>query len=103
MAGLVPRAAADGAKLIFGITSPYLNNVTINSIIETSLNPGARALMDQLDVPTVDLYAAITNKCGDVPQAACFGLTGCFSPHCNAAGYSWLADTVIAPAIRTLL
>jgi hypothetical protein len=55
----------------------------------------------------VDLYAAITGKCGRVPQASCFNLTGCFCPHCPGRpagqGYDWLATSTIIPALTKLL
>ena len=101
--GLLARAALDGARTLFGITSPMLCNASIDSIISSTLNPTAAALMGALGVPTVDLYAAITAKCGAVPTAECFGLAGCFCPHCNNEGYAWLATEVIAPAIRKVL
>jgi hypothetical protein len=45
--------------------------------------------MSSADVPTVDLHGAIVEKCGAVPQKACFGKPGCFSPHCGAKN-EWL-------------
>ena len=46
----------------------------------------AAAIMAKNNIPTVDLYKAITTKCGAVPQAECFGSKGCFCPHCPANG-----------------
>ena len=103
MGGLVAAAAAAGTKLIFGLTSPFLNNATIDATITGILNPAAEAIMADWGVATVDLHAAVVAKCGAVPQAECFGLVGCFSPHCNDAGYAYLADTVITPAIKAAL
>ena len=102
-AGLVAYAAASGSKLIFGLTSPFLNNATIDASISATLNPAAAAIMASHGVSTVNLYSAVVAKCGAVPQAECFGLVGCFSPHCNDQGYAYLADTVISPAIRAAL
>jgi hypothetical protein len=102
-AGLAAHAQAQGTALLFGLTSPMLCNSTIDRSISALLNPAAGAVMRGLGVPTVDLYVAVTEKCGAVPQASCFGLAGCFCPHCNADGYAFLADTVIAPAIRAAL
>ena len=47
-------------------------------------------VMSSADVPTVDLHGAIVEKCGAVPQKACFGKPGCFSPHCGAKN-EWVA------------
>ena len=59
------------------------------------------------------MHAAIVAKCGPVPQKSCFGIPGCFSPHCGGTathipgqptkGYFWLADAVIVPAMKKLL
>ena len=53
-------------------------------------------------VPVVDTHTPIIAKCGAAPTAECFGLKGCWCPHCPP-GYNWLASTVIAPAIRAAL
>lgn len=103
LSSLAMRAAADGSRLLFGITSPMLCNATIDRVISATLNPAARAIAAALALPTVDLYAAITGRCGAVPQSSCFNATGEFCPHSSDAGYQWLANTVIAPAIRSLL
>jgi hypothetical protein len=103
MMGLVERAAKDGTQLLFALTSPMLCNATVDKIISSHLNPSASALTTALGVPTVDLYAAVVQKCGPVPQASCFDLAGCFCPHCNDAGYAFLANQTIAPSIRRLL
>ena len=79
-----------------------LCNATIDRLISATLNPAARAVATALALPTVDLYAAITARCGAVPQPACFNATGEFCPHASDAGYQWLAG-IIAPAIRALL
>merc|ERR1712159_401754 len=88
-------------KLLFAITSPDLCNAAIDDI-QVQLNAQAAQVMADNDIPTVDLYHAITNKCGPVPQATCFGLKGCYCPHCPP-GYEWLANSTISPAIRKLL
>lgn len=88
-------------KLLFAITSPMLCNAQIDSIV-LELNAQAATLMAAESIPTVNLHTAITTKCGPVPTAECFGLKGCFCPHCPP-GYAWLANSTIAPAIRALL
>lgn len=101
-ARLQAYAKATGAKLLFGITSPMLNNVQAdNDVLE--LNRRAAAIMSAVGVPTVDLHAAIVAKCGHAPVATCFDHADCFSPHCGAAGYEWLANSTIAPAIAKLM
>jgi hypothetical protein len=99
--GLIGKVGAP--KLIFGITSPMLCNATIDRTISQELNPAAAAIMEEAGIKTVDLYEAVTGKCGAVPQASCFNLTGCFCPHCNSDGYNFLAQSTIAPAIRAAL
>lgn len=90
-------------KLIFGITSPMLCNATIDNVITSVINPAAVNIMADAGLPTVDLHAAVVEKCGPVPTQSCFNMTGCFCPHCSNDGYQWLAQTTIAPAIRSLL
>jgi hypothetical protein len=90
------------APLVFGVTSPMMCNATIDAVISSTLNPAARLIAAELALPTVDLYAAVTDACGPVPQAACFGQAGGFCPHSNDAGYSYLAS-VIAPVLRAAL
>ena len=92
-------------KLLFAITSPDLCNGPLNNI-QVELNNQAKQIMNDYGIPTVDLYAAITQKCGPVPQAQCFGSKNCFCPHCPAnggLGYQWLARSTIVPGIRKLL
>ena len=105
MAYLQSAPALKKTKLLFAITSPDLCNKPIDDI-QRGLNMQALAIMEKAGIPTVDLYAAITGKCGTVPQAECFGEKGCFCPHCPAhggLGYSWLANSTIVPAIEKLL
>jgi len=102
VASLLTFARSVNAKLMFGITSPMLCNKTIDDVIMTKLNTPAVAIMQAANITTVDLHAAITQKCGPAPQPACFGSAGCWCPHCPA-GYEWLASTAIAPAIRAAL
>jgi hypothetical protein len=92
-------------KLIFGITSPMLCNKDNDDVV-TANNADAAAIMAKYGIDTVDMHTAITDKCGPVPQASCFNSTSCFCPHCPAnggIGYKWLADTLIAPAVRNVL
>eukprot|EP00035_Acanthoeca_spectabilis_P017692 m.372006 g.372006 ORF g.372006 m.372006 type:complete len:394 (-) comp16686_c1_seq14:4568-5749(-) len=91
-----------GAKLLFAITSPMLANVQAdNDVLE--LNRRAAAIMADAGVPTVNLHSAVVGKCGAAPQPTCFNHPDCFSPHCSAEGYAWLANSTIAPAIRSQL
>jgi acyl-CoA thioesterase-1 len=95
-------AAATGAKLLFAITSPMMAKLEAdNDVME--LNRRAAMVMTDAAVPTVDLHSAVVAKCGPVPQASCLGMKDCFSPHCGAAGYEWIATDVIVPAIRNAL
>ena len=89
-------------KLLFAITSPDLCNADIDAI-QVDLNKQAISIMAEANVPTVDLYSAITSKCGPVPTSECFGQKGCFCPHCHEGGYKWLANSTIVPALRALL
>lgn len=90
------------AKLLFGITSPMLNDLRADQDV-MGLNGEAKTAMAAAGVPTLDLHSAVVAKCGAVPQASCFGIKDCFNPHCGAAGYYWLADSVIAPAMKQQL
>ena len=101
-ARLTAYAAATRTALIYGLTTPWLNSVATDGVITGVLNPNASAIMAAAGVPVVDQHAPIVAKCGAAPTASCFGLAGCWSPHCPP-GYEWLAETVIAPAIRAAL
>lgn len=98
---LQAKQAAHGGKLIFGITSAYLCTAAQDDIVQ-QLNSQAEGLMKAKGIPTVNLHDAIVNKCGAAPVAECFGLKGCWCPHCPP-GYAWLANSTVAPAIRALL
>lgn len=95
-------AKARGSKLIFGLTSPMICNVDEDGCVVAN-NNAAAAIMAQLGIPTVNLHDAVVAKCGPAPQQSCFNETGCFCPHCIPAGYQWLAESTVAPAIRALL
>ena len=80
-------------------------DATIDKVV-VDLNAQAASIMRKWNIPTVDMHAAITGQCGPPPNANCFNTTSCFCPHCGGnggVGYSWLANTTIAPAIRKLL
>lgn len=95
-------------KLLFALTSAMLCNVKANDNV-SGLNEEARAIMAGLGIPTVDLQTAIIDKCGPVPTSSCFGIQGCFCPHCPnslarpSPGYEWLANSTIVPKMRQLL
>ena len=99
---LAARQRAAGGALLFAVTSPMLCAARADADVAW-LNVQARAIMARHGVATVDLHGAVTAKCGAVPQAACFGADACFCPHCASAGYEWLANSTVAPAIRQLL
>jgi hypothetical protein len=101
-ARLVAWAATNKVKLIYALTTPFLDNAATDNIITGTLNVAASGIMASAGIPTVDLHTPIIDKCGPVPQARCFNETGCWSPHCPP-GYSWLAETYIIPAIRAAL
>ena len=92
----------DPVKLMFALTSPWLNDKDKDDVINEH-NTQAKKLMDMYGIPTVDLHDPIITKCGEPPQASCFNKTECWSPHCKGAGYEWLAETTVTPAIRALL
>lgn len=106
LAGLAERllvwAKPRGAQLLFALTSTMICNVSADGCVVAS-NNAARAIMVRLGIPTISLHDAIVAKCGPAPQASCFNETGCFCPHCVPAGYQWLAESTVAPAIRKML
>ena len=67
VAGLLAAPALKKTKLLFAITSPDLCNAPIDHI-QAELNAQAAAIMAKNKIPIVDLYKAITTKCGAVPQ-----------------------------------
>eukprot|EP01047_Picozoa_sp_COSAG01_P002365 COSAG01_NODE_63_length_29632_cov_270.650662_14_plen_463_part_00 len=77
-------AQQSGTKLLFGVTTPMLGDARADQDV-SSLNAAAKQAMDRLGIPTVDMHAAIIAKCGTPPQKQCFGINGCFNPHCETA------------------
>jgi hypothetical protein len=96
-----PAGNADSVKLLFALTSPMLNDVAIDDVV-VAHNALAEALMANYSIPTLDLHQPIIDKCGPVPQASCFGESGCWSPHCPP-GYEWLANSTIVPAVQKFI
>ena len=91
-------------KLIYGLTTPLLCDAGVDGLITGTLNAAAAAIASQLNIEIVDPHGPVIAKCGPAPQAKCFGLAGCFCPHCaGTPAYGWLADNVIGPAIRLML
>ena len=97
-ARLVAYAAASGGKtrLMYGLTTPYLCDASTDAVITGTLNAAAARIMASNNIWTVDMHGPLIAKCGAAPTAA-------FCPHCNSAGYTWLVQTAIAPAIRAAL
>ena len=91
------------AKLLFALTSPYMCSATNDGCV-VNLNNQAAAIMAKYKIPTINLHDAVVAVCGPPPQPKCFNATGCFCPHCSgAAGYPFLVDKVIVPALTKLL
>lgn len=128
---LLAQAAAWGAKLLFATTTQYMCNAISDGCVQ-NLNNQAKAIMASKGVPVVGVYDAMRSKCGPSPTTCnnAFNMTnGLFCPHANsiacACGWparsptprgsshpslsfmpcadSWLATTVVAPAVRALL
>ena len=79
--------AGGKTKLLFAVTSPMLNDKTIDDVV-VQHNKQAVEIMQRHNVPMVDLHAPIIKQCGAVPQATCWNQTGCWSPHCPCKGTS---------------
>jgi hypothetical protein len=107
MTRLVQFAASSGGKtrLVYGLTTPYLCDASVDGVITQDLNAAAAGIASALGIEIVDMHGPVVNKCGPAGNSGgnCFGQGSCFCPHCNGAAYSWLADNVIAPALRLLL
>ena len=84
VARLVQFAAASNGKtrLLMALTTPYLCSTQLDGIITGTLNPAATAVAQGLGIPLIDPHAAIVAKCGSAPVQSCFGLQGCWCPHC---------------------
>ena len=91
------------AKVLFGITSPFMCDAEIDSVILGTLNAAAVSVMQSLGIPTVDLHKPIIDVCGPPPNSHCMNVSQCFCPHCPGVGYEYVAKTTVAPAIRNLL
>jgi hypothetical protein len=93
--------AGSTVKLLFAISTPYMNDNLTNSRMAEN-NKQAAAIMASYSVPTANLYEPIVAQCGAPPQASCMGKKGCWSPHCPP-GYSLLVNSTIEPAVRVAL
>jgi len=91
-----------GSKLLWATSTPVICNLTSDGCVR-NLNNQAIVIMNKYKIPIVDLYGAIIGYCGPTPQTSCFGETGCWCPHCVSAGYQWLAESTIVPALKQLL
>jgi hypothetical protein len=95
-------AQQSGTKLLFGVTTPMLGDARADQDV-SSLNAAAKQAMDRLGIPTVDMHAAIIAKCGTPPQKQCFGINGCFNPHCETALTKLAEGYASAEFIRSVL
>jgi hypothetical protein len=95
-------AAGLGSKLAFAHTTPFICTAAQDGCVQ-NLNNQADAIMAAAGIPVLHTYEAVIKECGSAPQAQCFNLKGCWCPHCNNEGYSWLAGTIVAPALRAML
>lgn len=96
------KASGGKTKLMYGLTTAYLCDASVDAVITQKLNSVAASIAVNLGIWVVDAHSPIVTKCGAAPVQQCFGEKGCFCPHCPPA-YQWLSDTVIAPAIRAIL
>jgi hypothetical protein len=87
-ARLEAYATSTGTKLLYALTTPFLCTAATDFIINDILNVNASAIMATNSISVVDLHTPIIEKCGAAPTPACFGLTGCWCPHCPP-GYEW--------------
>jgi len=97
----VIRDTAPSAKLVYFLTTIPGGSHSVpgepvspgdRRVLE--LNELAATVMAKHGVTVVDLYAAM-EKCGETCKDC--------KPHCSAAGYQWLADNAIVPAIKKAL
>ena len=95
-------AVGVGARLVFAHTTPFICTTQQDGCVQ-NLNNVADGIMAAAGIPVLKTYEAVIAKCGKAPQASCFGLKGCFCPHCNDEGYAWLAGAIISPALRAML
>jgi lysophospholipase L1-like esterase len=92
------------AKLLFVGTTPAHNtpNPADNPTVEL-LNTAAKSVMSAANIPFLDLYAAVTQKCGGVPWAdqgpiacpLCAPKCKALSVHYTPAGYNFIASHIL--------
>eukprot|EP01116_Phalansterium_solitarium_P019249 TRINITY_DN5316_c0_g1_i1.p1 TRINITY_DN5316_c0_g1~~TRINITY_DN5316_c0_g1_i1.p1 ORF type:complete len:329 (-),score=76.72 TRINITY_DN5316_c0_g1_i1:63-998(-) len=91
-----------GAKLLWVTTTPVPFNVTANDNA-VAHNKFAALLMASFGIPTVDLYQAVIDYCGPVPDYNCkCDISLCNNVHYTEKGWAYLSSFV-APAIASIL
>lgn len=94
--------ARTSTQLLFALTSPMLCNAAADDYI-VRRNAVVAHMMERYGIPVLDPHAPIVDRCGSPPQASCLNIPDCWCPHCPGAGYEWLAQSVIEPALRRML
>ena len=102
LAGIADRLLATGAKLVYGLTTPFMPLSSKGEMVVERLNALAASAMWQRHIPLFDLYTTITQHCGAVYRECDWCKIEPCSYHYNNEGYTALGKAV-AGAIKAHL
>ena len=99
------RLLQSGAKVLWATTTPVPYSSDINDVVNILNEKALSEVMNPAQIPSVDLYQAVIDRCGPSPFWNCpisLNRPGKPNVHYNSDGYQYLAS-VISPAIKKLL
>ena len=103
LTNITKRLAALGTKLLYISTTPYMPLRTQNNTVVEDMNSIAKEVVSpHISAPIVDLYSAVTAKCGAVYQNCSICRKTPCSFHYNDEGMNAQA-AIVAAAVKGAL
>jgi hypothetical protein len=103
LTNITQRLSALGTKLLYVSTTPYMPLRTLNNTVVEDMNTIAKSVVDpHISAPIVDLYGAVTAKCGAVYKDCAICRKHPCSFHYDDDGMNAQA-AIVADAIKSAL